>query len=146
MSNICIFCDSVIDAQEILRTNLIKVIYPQRPVVEMAVMIMPIRHCENVHELSQDESIELFEMIGKLQVVFKNIYGCEGYNLFVNNGLAAGQHVPHTHFHLFGRATNEKLSPFAVLNSKELYQSLEKLSPEEIRSRAERIKAEYDSI
>jgi diadenosine tetraphosphate (Ap4A) HIT family hydrolase len=126
MSNNCAFCEENISLQEVSRTLLTKVIYPRKPVVEPAVMIMPIRHCENIHELTAEEQLDIFVVIDKIQKIFVSIYKIEGYNLFVNNGVLAGQHIPHVHFHLFGRVVNEAISPFAILNSNDLYKQLEK--------------------
>ena len=142
MHTFCAFCDREVDIQEIVRTPLVKVIYPRRPVVESAVMIMPIRHCENIHALSSEETADIFAMVAKIQAVFQKIYAAEGYNLFANNGIAAGQHIPHVHFHLYGRMPHEPVSPFTVLNSKELSGELRKLSAVEIQERVEKIRAE----
>ena len=143
MQTPCAFCDNEIDGQEIIRTSLIKVIYPRRPVIEAAAMIMPIRHCEHIHALSTEEVADIFAMVGKIQAAFQKIYAVEGYNLFANDGIAAGQHIPHVHFHLYGRSKNEPVSPFAILNDTKSYQEVKRLSSEEIRERMERIRREF---
>lgn len=35
--------------------------------------------------------------------------GADGYNIVQNNGKAAGQMVPHAHFHVIPRKTDDKL-------------------------------------
>jgi diadenosine tetraphosphate (Ap4A) HIT family hydrolase len=132
----CEFCRKELDTtQEVIRTSLVKVVYPRRPVIEAAVMIMPIRHCENIHDLTIDEQTDTFAFVNKIQKVFAMVYKTNGYNIFANNGMSAGQHIPHVHFHLLARATNEAISPFVIMNNKELYDNIEKLSPEIIKKR-----------
>ena len=60
-----------------------------------------------------------------------------GGNLFVNDGEEAGQHVPHVHFHMFGRSDHEPISPYKIINSLNEY-SIEQLDDQEIRLRADK--------
>lgn len=143
----CEFCKKELDiTQEIVRTLLVKVIYPQRPVVESYILIMPIRHCKNVHDLTSGEFFDILEIVKKFQVIFAKLFGIKGYNLFVNNGSVAGQYVPHVHFHMIGRLSSEIISPFEILNNPELRAGLKRLTQLEMDERKRSIKNEFEKL
>lgn len=138
----CDFCDKEIDCvQEVIRNDKIKVIYPHKPVIEEHVMLTPVRHTERFDELKEDEVIELANAVKKINKTFAGLYGTSAFNLFVNDGKKAGQHVPHVHFHFFGRSEQEKISPYKILNNPGLYKT-EKLPNKEIRDRVDKIREE----
>jgi diadenosine tetraphosphate (Ap4A) HIT family hydrolase len=136
----CEFCDPQTDqAQEIMRGKYIKVLHPRRILTKNQLLIMPIRHVEHVHDLSEQEVKELFELLKKINTNFENKHKMAGYNFFVNNGTQAGQHIPHVHFHFFPRYVDEEISPLEKLNNPEKY-NIEKLTEEEIKKNAKNIK------
>jgi len=136
----CGFCDKNVELiQEIIRGDRIRVIYPQSPTIEENLLLVPIRHVERFEQLSNEEMIELFQVIKKVNKCFNKLYKTTGFNLFVNDGKEAGQHIPHIHFHFFGRLANEKISPFKVLNGQGSYK-IKKLSKKEMKERVDKIR------
>lgn len=136
----CDFCDDEVRKnQEIIRTDSTIIIYPRSPVIEENLMFMPLRHVERVSDLTDKEIVDLFQLINKAKKCLAKLYGISGFNLFVNDGKEAGQHVFHVHFHFFGRSKEENTSPFKILNNPDIYKKV-KFSNNEIRERIEKIK------
>jgi diadenosine tetraphosphate (Ap4A) HIT family hydrolase len=122
MNNSCSFCESeTIAKQEIAIIGSIRILYPRRPIIAANVLITPVRCIEHIHDLTEEEVGDMFSVVKKLHQAFQSIYSTTGYNFFANDGRAAGQHVPHVHFHFYGRSENEEINPFEVLNDKEKY-------------------------
>lgn len=136
----CDFCEEKIETiQEIIRNNTIRLVYPKNPVIEEHLMFITVRHIEHVNEMNQEEIFDLFQLINKINLCMQNLYQTTAFNLFVNDGKKAGQHVPHIHFHFFGRSEKEKVSPYTILNNPREY-SLEILTDEQIQERVKKIK------
>lgn len=139
-NELCSFCRSEIEeTQEILRTKYSRLIYPQAPMVPENVMIVPIRHVEHVEDLTEEEIVDIFKLVKRVYRYFQKKNKITAFNLFVNSGKAAGQHVPHVHFHFFGRSEKEKVSPYKKMNNPDLY-PVEKLSKEELKIKVKEIK------
>jgi diadenosine tetraphosphate (Ap4A) HIT family hydrolase len=115
----CDFCDPlVIEKQGIYFNDLAGIIYPQKPTIFGNVMIIPKRHVELFHELSDGEIVEMRNLVAKLFNGFKEKYHATGFNLINNNGKSGNQHVPHVHWHILMRFDDEEYSPYDVLNGK----------------------------
>lgn len=141
MTTNCSFCDpETIDNQEIAAIGLVRVLYPRRPIIPANVLITPIRCVEHIHDLSDEEMADIFSVVKKMHVSFQNLYDTAGYNLFANDGRAAGQHVPHVHFHFYGRSETEETNPFEVLNDNGKYKERSAMSGEVYRSNIEKIR------
>ncbi len=66
-------------------------------------LVMPKKHYENILEMPEDEAKELLSLTRKLaDKIVKNL-DAKGFNLLVNTGEVAGQSVPHVHFHIIPR-------------------------------------------
>jgi len=113
-------------------------LYPSRPVIEQHVLLVPKSHVGSLEQLSSEEIVDSLTAYKILKKVFRNVYGYTGRNLFVNDGVESGQHVPHVHFHVFGRSINEPENPYDVMRQHPSKQ----ISPEEIRYRIDRIRNE----
>lgn len=116
----CEFCSGIAN-QEIFRNNFIKVITPNRPVVEGHLMIMPIRHVVTFDDLSEDELIQIQRAIITFKKAFNKKGSFAGYNLISNNGKKSGQEILHFHMHFFPRYYDEIASPFTVMNNPKAY-------------------------
>ncbi len=141
MINTCSFCDpETIAKQEIVVSGSVRVLYPRKPIISANVMIMPVRCVEHIQDLSDDEIKDMFSIVKKLFLSFKDIYGITGYNFFANDGRVAGQHVPHMHFHFYGRSEDEAVDPFDVLGDKDRYQNRPRMPEDEYRKNIDQIK------
>jgi diadenosine tetraphosphate (Ap4A) HIT family hydrolase len=115
----CGFCDQqVIREQGIFFNDFAGIIYPQRPTIFGNVMVIPKRHVEFFYDLSDEEIVEMKNLVEKLFMGFKEKYHATGFNLINNNGKSGNQHIPHVHWHILMRFDDEKYSPYDVLNGK----------------------------
>lgn len=68
------------------------------------VLVVPNRHVNNVVELTTEEAAHLLKIGRQILISIKKTkLQCEGVNLFISDGAAAGQAVPHTHLHIVPR-------------------------------------------
>ncbi|MCD6413341.1 MAG: HIT domain-containing protein [Elusimicrobia bacterium] len=78
------------------------------PYTTAHVMVAPTRHCGDFSKLKKDEITEMFDIAQKILKALKKIYRCEGFNLGVNQGSAAGAgFAGHIHLHIVGRWTGD---------------------------------------
>lgn len=141
MTNTCSFCDpETITKQEIAVLDSVRVLYPRKPIIPASVLIMPVRCVEHIHDLSDEEIMDIFTAVKKLQSAFKELYNSTGYNFFANDGRSAGQSIPHVHFHFYGRSEDESLNPFDVLNDKGKYQNRPQMPDDEYQKNIDQIK------
>lgn len=136
----CDFCnEDIIVVQEIIKSDGIRIFYPRRPIIEEHLLFVPIRHIERFSDLESEEMVNLLKIVKRVNRCFSDEYKTTGFNLFINYGKAAGQHIPHVHFHLFGRSESEKVNPYKILNNLSSY-NVVKLSDFLIEERVDKIK------
>lgn len=68
-----------------------------------AVLIIPNRHIENILDLDAGLMLNLYTEAQRLARAFIEAFGAVGLNMFQNNGIQAGQTIPHCHTHLVPR-------------------------------------------
>lgn len=142
----CSFCEPrVRDTQEAANDGTIRIIYPKAPIIPANVMIIPARHVERIDGICDAESLGVFAAVRTIKHAFANLYGTTGINLFVNDGREAGQHSPHIHFHVFGRATTEPISPYRILNNPAEF-PVEPLAPDDLRTRVAELRDAIRSV
>ena len=103
----CIFCGIVAN------TSLSSVVYEDstilalmdiRPVTPGHTLVIPKIHCACLAELDEATGRRLFDVTMKIaQAVRNSGVKCEGVNLFLADGEAAGQEVFHVHMHVIPR-------------------------------------------
>lgn len=94
-------------------------------------LVIPKRHIENIFDLDEETSKELFVSVTKTAKILKEKLGIENANLLNNNGTLAGQVVNHYHIHIIPRYGNDecyfKESPHEA-NFEELAKLCEKIT------------------
>jgi ATP adenylyltransferase len=67
-------------------------------------LIVPYRVVATLDALSDDESLDLWNMVNRVTAALRQAYAPEGFNIGINLGAAAGAGVPrHLHVHLVPR-------------------------------------------
>lgn len=67
-------------------------------------LVCPYRHVQNIEDLSHEESAEVMSTLQRCSIIQKEHFKCEGINIGLNQGKAAGAGVgEHLHFHLVPR-------------------------------------------
>lgn len=80
------------------------------------IMVCPYRHVMNLEDLEAGESAEMIELLQKCAVILKRHFHCQGINIGLNQGEAAGAGIrEHLHFHLVPRWNGDS-SFMAVLD------------------------------
>ncbi|UCH71797.1 MAG: HIT family protein [Thermoplasmatales archaeon] len=70
-------------------------------------LVIPKKHYETLFDMPSEEAGEFFESVSRIATAVKNGVNADGLSLSQNNYRAAGQVVPHLHFHLIPRFNTE---------------------------------------
>jgi diadenosine tetraphosphate (Ap4A) HIT family hydrolase len=103
----CVFCDLVAGTQPIsvvAESPGIIAFMDIQPVNPGHVLVIPKRHATNLADLDEITGGHIFAMGMRVAAALR-VSGipCEGINLFLADGAAAGQEVFHVHLHVFPR-------------------------------------------
>lgn len=120
----CIFCDIVsgkAPASRVFSDGLVTAFMDVRPVNPGHLLVVPDRHSTGLRELDPATAGRMFQ-VGQLMAgaLYRSGLPCEGVNLFLADGEAAGQEVFHVHLHVFPRY---KADGFGLVFSPRYYQS-----------------------
>ena len=74
-------------------------------------LIIPRRHTGSFFDLSETERNSLLSLLEGAKRRLDKQFGPDGYNIGINDGLAAGQTVPHLHIHLIPRFHGDREDP-----------------------------------
>lgn len=66
-------------------------------------MIVPNEHYENIYDLPEDVSHQIFDLGKKVSIALKKLRNCDGINLMQFNETAGDQHALHYHLHIIPR-------------------------------------------
>jgi histidine triad (HIT) family protein len=90
-----------------------------------AALVIPKRHVQTVLEATDAELAAIAQLARKLAGAAHQAFSATGANIFQNNGIKAGQHVPHLHTHVVPRypeSDPEKLflqRDFAIISAED---------------------------
>jgi histidine triad (HIT) family protein len=79
------------------------------PQSEGHVLVLPKEGAEEIYELSPEAVSAAMAMVQKMAVALRSALKPDGLTIAQFNGAAAGQTVPHVHFHLIPRRKGEEL-------------------------------------
>jgi ATP adenylyltransferase len=105
----CIFCDAVArnqDAETLVvhRAKKSFVILNRFPYTSGHVMIVPYAHVAELHLCEPAALEEIMALAQKMETIYRATYKCDGINLGMNLGRAAGAGVTgHLHLHMLPR-------------------------------------------
>lgn len=105
----CVFCLPEGTAEDEERLVLYRgqhcfVIMNKFPYNNGHIMVCPYRHVMNLEDLDPGESAEMMALLKDCAPILKEHFHCEGLNIGLNQGQAAGAGIrEHLHFHLVPR-------------------------------------------
>lgn len=105
----CVFCLPESTSEDEQRLVLYRgdscfVIMNRFPYNNGHIMICPYRHTMELDDLTAEESAEMMWLLQRCSTVLKEYFHCEGINIGLNQGKAAGAGIrEHLHFHLVPR-------------------------------------------
>ena len=74
-------------------------------------LVAPRRHISSFFEATKEEQAAMLELLDKLrQLLLKDLI-IDGFNIGINDGIAAGQTVMHLHIHLIPRYAGDMDDP-----------------------------------
>jgi len=107
--NECVFClpsteDEDVERLVLHRGNFCFVIMNKFPYNNGHIMVCPYRHVMALEDLTDGESQEMMALLRTCAAILKAHFNCEGINIGLNQGQAAGAGIrEHLHFHLVPR-------------------------------------------
>ena len=105
----CVFCLPATTEEDEERLVLYRgvrafVIINNYPYNNGHIMVCPYRHVMNLADLPLEDTHEIMDLIQRGTVILKKHFNCEGINVGLNQGQAAGAGIrEHLHFHLVPR-------------------------------------------
>jgi bis(5'-adenosyl)-triphosphatase len=103
----CLFCRKEIIAKTFCTTTRFSAFYNIAPILPGHSLIIPNEHFESLYELSDDELSEMMVFARKITSVLKTVFGCDGFDWTIQDGVSAGQTVPHVHLHIIPRKLSD---------------------------------------
>jgi len=94
-----------------------------KPVLPGHVLVVPKRNVPRLADLDDDEVACLMRSVNRVGKVVQKAYESDGLTIVCQDGKAAGQTVPHVHFHILPRKLHD--DPFGRRND-DIYPELEK--------------------
>jgi bis(5'-adenosyl)-triphosphatase len=138
----CIFCSRAISGKSFYTTAQFSAFYNIAPILPGHSLVIPNKHYESLFELPDDELSEMMLFARKITSVLKTVFKCDGFDWTIQDGVSAGQTIPHLHLHIIPR------KPLDLRESNEWYskipQSEESFLDSENRARLN--EKEYDEI
>ncbi len=132
----CLFCRVQSENQDkknllILRSKHSFAILNKFPYNNGHLLICPYRHIKNLNLLKNEEIIDIFSILNKLQKLLKTVVRPDGFNIGLNIGRAAGAGIPgHMHIHIVPRWKEDVNFMIPLCDTKIISQSLETLYDE----------------
>jgi len=110
MEKPCLFC--AIPREQILIDGPIAVAARDSyPVSKGHTLIIPRRHVASFFETTDEERQAMLKLLDEAKALLDREHKPDGYNIGVNNGVAAGQTVMHLHMHLIPRYVGDRPDP-----------------------------------
>lgn len=106
----CPFCH-IDDQQIIFQDKLVMSFRDGFPISPGHTLIIPKRHLRSFFELTDQEHKALLYALRTVQEQLHREYAPDGYNIGINDGLAAGQTVMHLHIHMIPRYVGDCTDP-----------------------------------
>ncbi len=110
--NDCLFCKIVagnIPSYKLTEGSQTVAFLDVFPVSKGHSLIVPKRHVEDLRDLTAEEWVEVGRLTQSIGNALQKSVKADGFSLLLRNGKAAGQEVPHVHFHLIPRFHGDAL-------------------------------------
>ena len=109
-----------------------------RPIVPGHVLVCSNRVTPSLADLEDDEYDDLWRAVRTVQKVLQNQYKCDAFNVAVQDGVGAGQSVPHVHVHILPRCIGD------FQRNDDIYDQLEAWAPKDDNNIMSRDKPKLD--
>jgi len=103
----CVICDLLsgeLEVSLVHRDELCAAFMDIQPINSGHMLVVPVRHSSGLGHLRSEEGSQMFRVAQALAKVLRSSsVKCEGVNLFMADGEAAGQELFHAHMHVVPR-------------------------------------------
>jgi diadenosine tetraphosphate (Ap4A) HIT family hydrolase len=106
----CPFC-SLQSAQIVAEHPLALAFRDRSPLSKGHSLVIPRRHVVSFFDCTAEERAAMLVLLDEIRTGLDREYAPDGYNIGLNNGVAAGQTVMHAHMHLIPRYTGDSADP-----------------------------------
>lgn len=106
----CPFCQCA-SSKHLLANDLAIAIADGFPLSSGHCLIIPRRHVPSLFEATQEEREALWELLDQARDFLLSQHHPDGFNIGINDGIAAGQTVMHLHIHLIPRYSGDTADP-----------------------------------
>ncbi|OKL57164.1 Bis(5'-nucleosyl)-tetraphosphatase [Talaromyces atroroseus] len=93
----------IVTSQVFYSTPLSFALVNLKPILPGHVLISPRRVVSRVSDLTPDETTDLFLTVRKVGRMIERVYDASSLNIAIQDGVDAGQSVPHVHTHIIPR-------------------------------------------
>jgi len=110
----CLFCKIIageIPSTQVLKTDVVVAFLDINPVSPGHLLVVPTEHSERLGETGPDVLAAVAREIPRLTAAVLKATGAPACNMIVNDGVEAGQVIPHLHVHLIPRVSDDRLGP-----------------------------------
>ncbi len=111
MNTECPFCHPDIKKYNFSTSKNFLAIYNKKPILPGHSLIIPKSHYTSLLDLPIDMIGEMMEFSVRAVKILMKAFKAEAFDWTIQDGIAAGQTVPHLHLHLIPRVTNDLPSP-----------------------------------
>jgi len=122
MTEDCIFCKIVrgeIPSSKVYEDENIFAFLDIAPVHKGHTLVIPKEHFETILDIPEEELKELILAVKKIAIAVEKSVGADGFVITMSNKKAAGQVVPHAHFHIIPRFEDDGLKQWPKIEYKE---------------------------
>jgi diadenosine tetraphosphate (Ap4A) HIT family hydrolase len=108
----CPFCERVANSTPPSPANALAVAFADAyPLNPGHTLIVPRRHVARFCDLTAAEREALWDLVPCVREAIEREHTPDGYNLGLNDGVAAGQTIPHAHLHVIPRYSSDVPDP-----------------------------------
>ncbi|MFH0966246.1 MAG: HIT family protein, partial [Methanobacteriota archaeon] len=106
----CPFCTPG-TSEIILENDLSYTRYDKYPASPGHLLVLTKRHIPSVFDANRRELDTLWELLNNAKHYLDDQFSPDGYNIGINDGVSAGQTIPHLHIHLIPRYIGDTPDP-----------------------------------
>lgn len=113
MNNNCLFCKiikGVIPCYKIYEDEKTLAFLDISRNPEGHTLVIPKEHSVNMFDANESSFAWVMKTVQKVSQHYKNIGYADGINIYVNNGIEAGQEVMHLHVHIIPRHSDDQIA------------------------------------
>jgi bis(5'-adenosyl)-triphosphatase len=103
----CIFCKRSVSARAFYSDSKFKALYNIAPVLPGHSLVIPVKHYESLLQLSDADLGKMMVFARNITKVLKTVFNCDGFDWTIQDGVSAGQTVPHLHLHIIPRKPSD---------------------------------------